>query len=170
MGAPMRKLPLSIMILTLGLGVAVLALPPAPATVRAQAPRTDALTIVANPGLKVRDIPFRTLRRVFSGETTELGGQRLIPFNHPPKDDARRRFDLVVLKLSPEMIGPYWVDRRLRGQNGPPRTVPEPGLLVAVVSKIQGGIGYVPASVGTTAVGVLTVDGKAATDPDYPLR
>lgn len=164
----MRKLPLSLFTVAVGVLSAGLAVPPAPTTVRAQAPQT--LAIVVNPGLGVRDIPFSTLRRVFSGETTELGGKRLIPFNHPPKDDARRRFDLVVLKLSPDMIGPYWVDRRLRGQNGPPKTVPEPALLLAVVSRIQGGIGYVPTTMSTNMVGVLTVDGKAPTDPNYPLR
>ena len=166
----MRTMPLSIIVPIIAAIVVAVVTYPALATVRAQPTHAETLVVVANPGLGVHDIPFSTLRRVFSGETTELAGKRLIPLNHPPNNEARRRFDLVVLKLTPEMLGPYWVDRRLRGQNGPPKTVPDASLLLAVVARLAGAIGYVSAAAVPENVELLKVDGKAPTDAGYPLR
>jgi ABC-type phosphate transport system substrate-binding protein len=165
----MKPLPQSIVVIAVGLTAAAVGLHPVTANV-ARADAARPLAIVANPGLGVRDIAFSTLRRVFSGEATEVSGHRLIPLNPPAKDDTRRRFDLAVLQLQPDMIGPYWVDRRLRGQNGPPKTVPDSALLLTVVERLAGAISYVDVGMVTTKVEVLTVDGKPHTDRNYALR
>jgi ABC-type phosphate transport system substrate-binding protein len=83
---------------------------------------------------------FTTRRRNYDG------GQRVIPLNLPPGDEGRVTFDEKVLGMSPDEIARYWIDRKVRGGNAPPRHVPSAALIARLVEKLPGAIGYVPAS------------------------
>jgi len=130
----------------------------------------SAIAIVVSRGFRERDISSAMLRRAFRGETTEFGGSRLVPFNYAPEHPARRVLDMSILGLPPDQVGAYWIDRRIRGEGLPPRTVPSPLIMRAVVAKLQGAIGYLPAALVDDSVIVLTVDGKSPRSPDYPLH
>jgi hypothetical protein len=75
----------------------------------------------------------------------------------------------VVLQMAPPSVSAYWIDRRIRGQGLPPRTVPTPQLMKAVVAKLPGAIGYIAIDQLDDAVQALLIDGKAPSDPRYPL-
>lgn len=135
----------------------------------AEAAAQRKLAIVVGRGLGVSSIDSGTLRRVFRGETTELGDIRLIPFNYAAGDPMRILFDQQLLSWSPEQTGRYWVDRRVRGQGRPPHVVPSPTVLLAVVEKLAGAIGYMPEALVTDRVQVLHVDGLGPRDPSYPF-
>jgi hypothetical protein len=51
----------------------------------------------------------------------------------------------------------------------PPRTVQSQELLMAVVARVPGAIGYVMAEKLDGSVQALTLDGKAHSAPGYPL-
>jgi len=136
----------------------------------AQNPWNGALAIVVGPGFGERDISFAMLRRAFRGEATEFGGSRLVPFNYAPEHPARRALDLSVLGMPPDQVGAYWIDRRIRGEGMPPRIVPSPLIMKAVVARLPGAIGYLPADQVDANLTVLTIDGKHVRSPDYPLR
>jgi len=136
----------------------------------AQAPGPDArIVVIVAAQSTLRDISHALLRRVFLGEPTEHAGVRLVPLNYGPDDPVRVAFDRAALGFSPAASGRYWVDRRIRGQGLPPRTVPNQALLRAVVARLNGGIGYVTADQLNPTVRALTVDGETYTDPDYDL-
>jgi hypothetical protein len=102
------------------------------------------LIVIANPGLRARHVDVSELRDLFLRRSQTLQGQPSIPFNYPSGSQFRVLFDERVLNMSPDQVGRFWVDVRIRGGGRPPRTVPTPELMVRVVAELQGAVGYVP--------------------------
>jgi hypothetical protein len=71
-------------------------------------------------------------------------GKPIVPINAPPGSTMRVQFDHVVLRLSPDEVGHFWIDRRVRGLGLPPRHVSEPATTVRVIENLSGAIGYAP--------------------------
>jgi hypothetical protein len=128
------------------------------------------LAVIVSPDLNEKDISLALLKRAFKGDVTEFAGVRLVPFNYAPNDPIRNVFDRSVLGLFPPQVGAYWVDRRIRGQGMPPRTVPEPQVMKAVVSKLRGAIGYIPAAMVDNTVSALSINGFRIKAADYPIK
>lgn len=72
------------------------------------------------------------------------GGKRIVPFNFPPKHEVRVAFDQAVLEMDPDAVARYWIDRRIRGGNPPPKQVSNARMIVRLVEKLDGAIAYVP--------------------------
>lgn len=132
-----------------GLGAALLS------TARAQAAVSELLVVahrrIPVPGLNDVELEaiFLTLRRYWDGSKI------IIPFNLPPRSELRIEFDQAVLRMGPDEVGRYWLDRRVRGGAPPPRQAPDPVTLVRLVARLEGAIGYVPAGVPLDDVRVL---------------
>lgn len=150
------------------LAAALLALAPRPV----RAGNGDvALAIIVAPNSKLTNIAVADLRRVFESERlTDPDGNRLIALNHPPKTVDRVGFDQVVLGRDPEETGRFWIDRKIRGGSGPPRTVESLATLRRVVEKLPGAIGYIRPAQLSSEVRAIRVDGKLPEDPGYPVR
>lgn len=132
--------------------------------------RSVQLIIIVGRASPLRNIELGDLRRSFSGDpVAEPGGSKLIPLNHPPKTPDRVAFDQMVLGMSPENVANFWIDRKIRGQSGPPRTVSSLSILLGVVSRLPGAIGYVRPQYVTAEVRALNVAGKSPGSPGYPL-
>jgi hypothetical protein len=127
------------------------------------------LVVVARASA-LRNVSRAELRRLFMRQAEEIDGERLIPFNHPPGTAIRQQFDRLVLGMSEAEMGRYWVDRKLRDESGPPRTVPSSALLRRVVAALPGAIGYLPSDQVDPGLRILTVDGKEPGQLDYPLN
>ena len=168
----MQKIP-GLAIFFLGLLFAGTLVNPVPAVRAAPSGRgSTPLVLVVSPRLNTHDMSMAEVRRVFGGDPTYVGSKRLVPFNYAVGNPLRGAFDQVALGLSPESVARYWVDRRVRGQPPPPRTVPNPFFMIAVAEKLVGGIGYVPVSAiaaSRAKVVTLRIDGKASDEPGYPL-
>lgn len=122
---------------------------------RAEAGPSD-LFVVAHRRVPVQSLNdveleaiFLTLRRYWDGSKI------IIPFNLPPRRDLRIQFDQAVLRMGPDEVGRYWLDRRVRGGAPPPRQAPDPVTAVRLVARLEGAIGYVPAGVPLEDVRVL---------------
>jgi hypothetical protein len=114
------------------------------------------LLVVAHPRVPVEGLNdaelesiFLTLRRYWDGSSV------IIPFNLPPRSELRIQFDEAVLRMGPDEVGRYWLDRRVRGGAPPPRQAPDPVTLVRLVARLEGAIGYVPPTVPLDDVRVL---------------
>jgi hypothetical protein len=106
---------------------------------------TNDLVVVVHPKVPVNALDeleleavFRTLRRFWDGSIP------IIPFNLPPKTPLRVLFDLAVLRMDPQAVARFWLDRRVRSGPPPPRQAPDPTTLVRLVARLEGSIGYVP--------------------------
>lgn len=101
------------------------------------------------PSMSDLVVMFTTRRQSWSG------GKRVVPFNFPAKHDLRIAFDKSVLHMEPDDVARYWIDRRIRGGNSPPKQVGSAQLIVRLVEKLDGAIAYVPTSVLTPKVRVV---------------
>ena len=127
------------------------------------------LAVIVGASSRVQELSHALVRRIFLGEQAAADGVTFVPFNYAPSDPLRIAFDLAALGFSPDAAGRYWVDRRIRGQGLPPRTVPSATLLRAVIARLPGAIGYLPPSMLTPEVRAVRIDGLPHDDPDYPL-
>lgn len=106
---------------------------------------TNDLIVVAHPEVPVSVLDeleleaiFRTLRRFWGGSSP------ILPFNLPPKTPLRVAFDLAVLRMDPQQVARFWLDRRVRSGPPPPRQAPDATTLVRLVARLEGAIGYAP--------------------------
>jgi len=127
------------------------------------------LVVVVARGAVLTTISRSDLKRCFTGEPVSAGGKVLVPFNATPNSPERIGFDKVVLGMTPDEVGRFWVDRKIRGQRGAPRSLPSPAHIAKVAAKFPGAIGYLPADQLTSDVQAVEVDGVAYTDARYDL-
>jgi hypothetical protein len=126
------------------------------------------LVVVVAKTSSVTSVSRLELKRSFLGEPITIGSVRLVPFNAEPRSDTRAGFDLTVFGMTPDQIGRFWVDRKVRGQGAAPRSLP-PIHLAKVIAKFPGAIGYLRVDQLTADVKVIKVDGLAYDDPRYTI-
>lgn len=150
---------------------------PLAAALQAALPRAAAasdemrLAVIVARRSSVTNISLTELRRIFLGESIRSADDTdFIALNHPPHAPARSTFDRAVLHMSPDAVARFWIDRRIRGQKGAPKTVDNIALLRRVVASLKGAISYIEASALTEDVRALRIDGQLPSDADYPVR
>ena len=129
-----------------------------------------AIVVVVAKGSPVRSLSRAELRRCFTGDALVVEDVRLIPFNFPPGTPERIAFDQVVLGMSAEEVGRFWVDRKIRGESQAPRSLPTALHVTKVVAKFPGAISYVPIDQLTDDVVAVAIDGVLPSSPAYPIR
>lgn len=128
------------------------------------------LVVVVSKGSPIKSLSRNELRRAFLGEPVSAKDITLVPFNSPPGTPPRAGFDQAILGMSPAEVGRFWVDRKVRGQPGAPRSLPSIAHVLKVVAKFPGAVSYVPADQLTAAVQPVAVDGVTYTDERYPIK
>ena len=127
------------------------------------------LVVVVVKGSSLTSISKSDLKHCFLGDSVSGGGKTLVPFNSEAKTSERIGFDRGTLGMSPDEVGRFWVDRRVRGQGSAPRSLPSVMHMVKVVAKFPGAIGYVPVDQLTPELQPVKLDGVAYTDASYDL-
>ena len=135
-------------------------------TSAAQSSKRVALVVVVAKDSNIKSMSLRDLRRVFDGDNPSRS-QR--PFNRPAKTDVRMAFDKKVLGLSPGAVGRYWIDRKIRGERGAPRSLTSSLQVAKIVARFPGAIGYMRADRLPSWVKAVPISGKKHTDAGYPL-
>ncbi|MDX2050774.1 MAG: hypothetical protein SFV15_00165 [Polyangiaceae bacterium] len=128
----------------------------------------EPLAVIVPKASWLSGVSLQELRRVYQGELDSLGGRRVLPLNQPPRTEVRERFDRSVLKMNAEEVARYWIDRRIRGRSGAPKSVPT-RLMAPVVAKLPNSVGYVTLSAVNAGVKILPVDGRLPGEPGYRL-
>lgn len=133
--------------------------------VRAQSapPRRVILVIVAASS-PVNELSLEELRRIFTGAARELR-----PLNLPPGTPERIGLDFALLGRAPDDVARYWMERKIRGQGGPPRAIPTARLVAKIVARLPGTIGYVAEGPLPEGVKAIRIAGLSHTDARYPL-
>jgi len=128
------------------------------------------LAVVVAKSSSVEDVSLSQLKRIFTNEgDSDSSGQRYVPFNHPPHTTDRVAFDKIVLGMSADEVSQFWIERKIRGLAGPPRSVDSLSLLLRLIARLPGGISYARPSQLTGDVRAIRVNGKLPNDPAYPL-
>jgi hypothetical protein len=129
--------------------------------------RSAKLAIVVAKDFPSDDMSFGDLKRLYLGQALVIGGKNVIPIALNKQLPDRVAFDESVLGMDPDTVGLYWVDRKIRGQSGPPKAVETADVLLRVVSRVPGAVGYVRAEAVRGSVKVLRIDGKMPNQPGY---
>lgn len=141
------------------LAIGAVALPRA----RVHAAPPETIDVITHPRSVATSLSASELEAMFTRSLTRWSdGRPIIPFNLADTDATRRRFDHAVLRLNPDQVGRFWLDQRIRGLGAPPKQVPDVSLLVKVIERLPGSIGYVPTTQRGTIVKVVAriVDGR----------
>jgi ABC-type phosphate transport system substrate-binding protein len=126
------------------------------ATASASEAGPDEIAVVVGQAGGLSQITRDQLKSVFQTQSTKLpGGEKAVPVNLPQGSGVRVDFDKAVLGLGPDEVARYWVDRKIRGGNGPPMKLDSPALVVLHVARTPGAIGYVPAGDARGSVKVV---------------
>ncbi len=159
-----RRTLLSVMLL----GLAGAALASGPRSLKAQ-PRTRLAVVVAktNP---LDDLSLAQLARAYLGDPVDVNGRKLIPLNRSPSNPERIGFDRAVLRMSQQEVGRYWIDRKIRGEPGAPKTIDPVDVYQRVIVKLSNSIGYVRVADVRDDVKVLRIDGRLPNDPGYAIE
>lgn len=151
--------------LTLSLGLALPAV-----AVNAAEPKVPLAVVVAKNS-PLGDMSFHELKRLYLGDTVSgPNGRKLIPLTQLAGSRDRVGFDQAVLGMSAEATARYWIDRKIRGQSGPPKAVDSVDVLKRVVGNVEGSIGYLRADQARGDVKVLRIDGKLPGDLGYRVE
>lgn len=130
----------------------------------------DGLAVVVAKDSGLRNISARDLKRLYLSEVIEgPGGKRIIALNHDRGAPERVAFDEKVLGMGPEEVGRYWIDRKIRGQPGPPRTLTPLERLRAAIRRVDGTLTYLRVSDVQDDMKIVSVDGKVPGDAGYLL-
>lgn len=131
---------------SVALGALAVSLAVSSGFVAAAEPPPD-LVVVAHAGVPVAGLSEAQLNALFAGTRKHWAdGSPVRVFNLTLGSPPRVEFDRVVLKMTPEGVSKYWLDRRIRGEGTPPRQMPTPELACRIVAVIPGSISYVPAN------------------------
>jgi hypothetical protein len=157
------------LLLALGLTLLLCALPRVERSARAA--ERVVLAVFVSKDSSLQDLKMNELRRVFTNaDDSAFSGQRNVPFNHTAHSTDRVGFDQTVLRMGPDEVSRFWIDRKIRGLPGPPRAVDSLSQLLHLVSHSSGGIGYARPGQVTSEVRVIRVDGKLPNEGGYPVQ
>jgi hypothetical protein len=130
----------------------------------------EPLAIVVAKNSAVHELSTYQLKRLYLGDNMNTpDGKKLLPLNRGTNTHERVGFDRTVLGMTPEEAARYWIDRRIRGLSGAPKSVDPANVLQKVVARLPGSISYVRQHELTDAVKVVKIDGKLPGDAGYPV-
>jgi len=117
---------------------------------------TAELAVIVHPKVPADKLTAEQLYGIFTVSRKDWSADlRVVVFNLSPDDKIRVAFDRAVLRMEPENVGRFWIDQRIRGGAKPPRYVPDPALVVRLVERLPGAIGYVPAKMAPSSVRIV---------------
>ena len=148
--------------------LAALALASGPRSARADegaaaAVRRPLILVVASDS-PVANLSIEELRRIFGGDSLAYR-----PLNLAPGAEERVALDRILFGRGPDEMARYWIDRKIRGQAGPPRVIPTGRLVARIVARVPQAIGYLFDDALPPGTKAIRVNGLASTDPRYPL-
>ena len=116
------------------------------------------LVVIVHPSNPTKALSALELRALFrSNRRFWPNGRTIVAFNAPPRTPHRILFDRVVLDMSPDEAGRFWVDRQVRGGARPPRLARSTRLAQAAVRRLANAVAYVPADGCPQGVRVVAV-------------
>jgi len=138
---------------------------------RARAADRVILAVFVGRDSGVQNLSMNELRRIFTNaDDGAFSGERSVPFNHTAHSIDRIGFDQTVLRMNPDEVSRFWIDRKIRGLPGPPRAVDSLSQLLRLVARNSGGIGYARPAQVSRDVRVIRVDGKLPSEGGYPVQ
>jgi ABC-type phosphate transport system substrate-binding protein len=104
----------------------------------------DEIVVIVNAKSAVRVLTRGDLRPIYQTTKTSWdNGDKILPLQAQEGNSTRNGFDAAVLGLDPERVQRFWVDRKIRGGNPPPKAAPNGAAILKIVGSKAEAIGYV---------------------------
>lgn len=117
--------------------------------------QTEEISIIVNSANPVQKATVAELKALFLKEKTLwTNGEAVIPFDLDTSISARNTFLQKVVQLSPAEHDDYWIKKKHTDGYYPPQTITTERMMLRMVGKFKGGIGFV-SSKALTSGGVL---------------
>lgn len=128
------------------------------------------LALVVAKASPIQQLSQYELKKLYLGANiNDPEGERIIAFNQAPNSPDRVVFESKVLGMQPDEVARYWIDRKIRGEGGAPKSVPSVELLQRVVSKMEHSVAYVRSDQVRPEVRIVAIDGSVPGDAAYRL-
>lgn len=134
-------------------------------------PDPSHIVVVVHPQNRLRGLSSSELRAIFMRHRIRWpDGKPIWLLNWDGRSRLRKSFDQLVLKMSPDKVAAFWIDRRIRGLGRPPRSIGSAQVIQSIVSRQEKAISYLRATEVGPKVKVLAIDGLRPGDSGYPLK
>lgn len=128
------------------------------------------LVLVTASKTPLESLSAGDLRQLFLGEAIrDKSGQKLVPLNHQPGSVERSVFDQRVLSMSQDEMARYWIDQKVRGLKGPPRTLAPAQMVARVVERFPGAVSYLKPEHVIAGLRLVRIDNVEPTSETYLL-
>jgi hypothetical protein len=129
----------------------------------------EPLAIVASKRGGISELSLYQLKRLYLGDAVQGSAGELIALNRDAKGAERTGFDSSVLGMTPDAAARYWIDRRIRGQSGAPKSVEPAAVIQRVIANMPRAVGYVRMRDLSPEMQVVKIDGRKPGDAGYPI-
>jgi ABC-type phosphate transport system substrate-binding protein len=134
--------------------------------------RGGSVAIVVHSQVRVDDLSFADLRRIFLGEQQFWPDRSKVTLlvRAPTAHERSVVLDRIY-KMDEDRFRQYWIGKMFRAEVAAgPKIVYSSDMALNLIAAIKGSITFVPTSAVTADVKVLRIDGKLPSDPGYPLQ
>jgi hypothetical protein len=130
----------------------------------------EPLAVIVSKDSALNNLSLFELKRLYLGDPmTSPDGKNLIALNRGTSAIERIGFDESVLAMTQEQAARYWIDRRIRGQSGAPKSVDPSAVVQRIASRLAGSVAYVLHREVTDQVKVVSIDGKTPGQAGYAV-
>lgn len=117
--------------------------------------------IIVNRNNPINDISSAQLKKIYNGRIKFWdNGTKVIPVDMVDDHPCASRFANIILEVDLETKRRYWIQKLYSGLGSPPQQEKNFANVISVVASEPGAIGYVKKESVTSAVKLITVDGK----------
>lgn len=104
------------------------------------------LMVVTSNQSTITELTKSEVRQIFSGQSRQIGGNRVQPLDLPSSSNFRETFYRELMGRSPEQMRAYWTRLIFTGQGQPPREVSGAQEMSTLLNSSAEFIGYLPAT------------------------
>jgi len=125
------------------------------------------VAVVTHPDSPLRNLSLEELGRIFLGQVTVTDAGPVTLVEHSA---ARADFYRAVVGMAEAQVDRHWIGVVFRGGSAsPPRKLSDPVAVRDFVTEHPGAIAFLALASVDASVRVITIDGRAPSDPGYPI-
>jgi len=117
----------------------------------------EELVVIVNDGSPITQLVAEEVADIYLGETTFLGGTRVVPVGFIEGNDARAQFLRSVLSIPDNAFKSHWMKEMFRNGGIPPKELASADAVLEAVRGNKGGIGYIYGKDSVELSGVRSV-------------
>jgi len=127
------------------------------------------VAVIVNRSNPIQNLSLSDLQRLYLGQSaTFSNGARVVLVTNPA---AQGRFFNTALGMTDDRFQRHWMELVFQGQDvTPPKPIANGEELNRFVAEHAGALAFVDLAAVDPSVKVMTIDGRAPSDPAYRLR